>query len=38
VFRHPDGEKIMKFLNKYNKNVYFLTEKNLVDIGTIISL
>ena len=35
---HPDKEKILKFLNENNIEVLFLSEKNLLDIGTIITL
>lgn len=35
---HPDSKKIFKFLKKHNKNVYFLSDNNILDVGTIISL
>ena len=35
---HPDKENILKFLKSKNKTINFLSSKNIVDIGTIISL
>lgn len=35
---HPDKENIFKFIKSKNKNIHFLSSKNIVDIGTIISL
>ena len=35
---HPDKQKILKFIKSKNKNIHILSEKNIVDIGTIISL
>lgn len=36
--KHPDNEKIMKFLKKYNKDIIWLDNEQLIDVGTIISL
>ncbi|NLY45095.1 MAG: hypothetical protein GX053_03790 [Tissierella sp.] len=35
---HPDKESIFEFIKGKNKTVHFLSKKNIVDIGTIISL
>ena len=35
---HPDKKNIFKFIKSKNKNIHFLSSKNIVDIGTIISL
>lgn len=35
---HPDKEKINTFLNKYNKKPVMLSNKEIIDIGSIISL
>lgn len=35
---HPDQLKIFNFLKKYNKNIMWLSNENITDIGTIISL
>lgn len=35
---HPDKENILEFLKSKNKTINFLSNKNIVDIGTIISL
>lgn len=36
--KHPDEEKITKFLKKYNKKVVWLRDEEALDVGTIISL
>lgn len=36
--RHPEEEKIIKFLKKYNKKVIWLNNEEAIDVGTIISL
>lgn len=33
---HPDYEKIIKFIKKYNKEIIYLAEDKLIDLGTII--
>ena len=35
---HPDMDRILMFFKKYNKNIIYLSDKKIVDIGTIISL
>ncbi len=35
---HPDCEKIFKFLKKHNKKVIWLSDKKVIDVGTIITL
>lgn len=35
---HPDKYKILKFLKKYNTKIIWLSNENIIDIGTIISL
>lgn len=35
---HPDKENIFEFLKSKNKTIKFLSKKNIVDVGTIISL
>ena len=35
---HPDKEKILNFIRKNNKELLLLSKKEIVDIGTIISL
>lgn len=36
--KHPDKERIFNFLKKYKKRIVWLSNENLIDIGTIISL
>lgn len=36
--QHPDKESILKFIKNKNKSIHFLSNKNIVDLGTIISL
>jgi len=36
--KHPDSEKMMKFMEKYNKHIISLDNEELIDVGTIISL
>ncbi len=38
VYHHSDGKKIAKFCEKYGVEIICLTDKELVDIGTIIPL
>lgn len=35
---HPDKARILKFIKNKNKNIHYLSDKYIVDIGTIISL
>lgn len=35
---HPDKNKIFNFVKKYNKKIVWLSDKKIMDIGTIISL
>lgn len=35
---HPDKENIFEFLKNKNKTIKFLSKRNIVDVGTIISL
>lgn len=35
---HPNKDRILKFIEKNNKNIIYLSRKEIVDIGTIISL
>ncbi len=36
--KHPDEEKIIKFLKKYKKKIIWLDNEEALDVGTIISL
>lgn len=36
--KHPEKRKMINFLKKYKKRVFWLSNKNIIDIGTIISL
>ncbi|NLJ97909.1 MAG: hypothetical protein GX320_01395 [Tissierellia bacterium] len=36
--KHPDKDKIFKFLKRYKKRVIYLSNEKIIDIGTIISL
>ena len=36
--KHPDKEKVLNFLKKYKKRIVWLSNKKIMDIGTIISL
>ncbi|WP_042683304.1 DUF6873 family GME fold protein [Anaerosalibacter massiliensis] len=36
--KHPDEERIYSFFKKYKKNLIFLSDEKIIDIGTIISL
>lgn len=38
IDRHPDKDKIFKFFKKYKKKIIYLSNKKIIDIGTIISL
>lgn len=38
ISQHPDKEKILNFLKKYNKKVIWLDNEEIIDVGTIISL
>lgn len=38
IDNHPDKENILKFIKNKNNNIHYLSNKNIVDIGTIISL
>ena len=35
---HPDEEKILNFLKKYRKRPIWLSNKKIVDVGTVIGL
>mgnify|MGYP000938080548 CR=1 FL=1 len=35
---HPDGERILNFIKSKNLDIYFLSSKNIVDLGTLITL
>ncbi|MDR7870398.1 MAG: hypothetical protein RIN55_06035 [Tissierellaceae bacterium] len=35
---HPDTERIIEFIKSKNKSIHYLSNNNIVDIGTIISL
>ncbi len=38
INHHPDKERIIKFIKKYKKRLIWLSDKKLVDVGTIIGL